>query len=192
MTNMVDGTVSVIDAKNLCVTHTIHVGTEPFGCAVTPDGRKLYVANFGSDDVSVISTRFELVIKTIKNVGPKPRGIAITGPSHRFGDIKDEIIEFLKELRDDGRDDDNDEDGHGRDKTKVYVTQFLAQLRDNGRLVTENEGRDDGKEGRVTVISAARNKVIGTVILNPLADTGFNSNGSRWITFCTAGATYTV
>ena len=81
VTNMLDGTVSVIDAKKLYVTHTIHVGTEPFGCAVTPDGRKLYVANFGSDNVSVINARFELVIKTIKNVGPKPRGIAIVGPS---------------------------------------------------------------------------------------------------------------
>jgi YVTN family beta-propeller protein len=179
VTNMVDGTVSVIDAKKMCVTHTIDVGTEPFGCAVTPDGRKLYVANFGSDDVSVISTRFELVIKTIKKkVGPKPRGIAITGPSHRFGDIKDEIIEFLRELRDDGRDDDNDKDGHGRDKTKVYVTQFLAQLRDDARPVDQKEGSDDGKDGRVTVISAERNKVIGTVILNPLENTGFNSNGS--------------
>jgi YVTN family beta-propeller protein len=81
VTDMVDGTVSVIDAKKLYVAHTSHVGTEPFGCAVTPDGRKLYVANFDSDNVSVINARFELVIKTIKNVGPKPRGIAIVGPS---------------------------------------------------------------------------------------------------------------
>ena len=81
VTNMVDGTVSVIDADRpwFC-RKTIRVGTEPFGCAVTPDGRKLYVANFGSDNVSVISTKFERVIKTIKNVGTKPRGIAIVGP----------------------------------------------------------------------------------------------------------------
>ena len=189
VTNMVDGTVSVIDADRPWVCRkTIRVGTEPFGCAVTPDGRKLYVANFGSDNVSVISTKFERVIKTIKNVGTKPRGIAIVGPAHRFSDFKDDIIESLAELRDlaesrDDESDDNETDGSDADKdhidkTKVYVTQFLAQLRNDNRPVDQKEGRDDGKDGRVTVISAARNKVIGTVILNPLADTGFKSNGS--------------
>ena len=61
---------------------------------------------------------------------------------------------------------------------KVYVTSFLAQLRDDGRTVDQKEGRDDGKEGRVTVIIAATDTVLGTVVLNPLADAGFNSNGS--------------
>jgi YVTN family beta-propeller protein len=36
VTNMVSGTVSVIDADKRRVINTIHVGTEPFGCAVTP------------------------------------------------------------------------------------------------------------------------------------------------------------
>src|SRR6185369_13384480 len=110
-----------------------------------PDGRKLYVANFGSDSVSVISTKFERVIKTIRNVGAKPRGIAIVGPAHRFSDVKDDIIEFLAELRDlvesrDDESDDNERDGSDAhkdhiDKTKVYVTQFLAQLRNDNRPV---------------------------------------------------------
>src|SRR5262249_25473483 len=128
------------------VIATLQVGTEPFGCAVTPDGAALYVANSSSDDVSVINTHSDRVIKTIRDVGPQPRGIAITaGPQGNH---------------------------------KVYVTQFLAQLRDDGRSVEEKEGRDDGREGRVTVISAATNRVIGKVVLNPMADTGFKSNGS--------------
>ena len=61
---------------------------------------------------------------------------------------------------------------------KLYVTQFQAQLRDDSRSVVEKEGRDDGKEGRVTVISLADHTILGTVVLNPLADTGFKSNGS--------------
>ena len=187
VTNMVDGTVSVIDTREAtkpwCHVRTIEVGTEPFGCAVTPDGRRLYVANFGSDDVSVINTRSERVIKTIKNVGPKPRGIAITGPSRHFDNFEEEIFGFLKDLRDGGRHDErddgrDDEKDDGFAKTKVYVTQFLAQLRDDNRPVDQKEGRDDGKDGRVTVISAASNKIVGTVILNPLADTGFKSDGS--------------
>ena len=147
VTNMVSGTVSVLDAAEQRVIKTIWVGTEPFGCALTPDGKRLYVANSSSDDVSVINTRSDRVIKTIE-VGPKPRGIAIT-----------------------------DLPG-GRGHNKVYVTHFLAQLQNDARPVDQKEGRDDGKEGWVTVISLAGHRVLGNVVLNPLANTGFNSNGS--------------
>src|SRR5262249_12146340 len=108
----------------------------------TPDGSKLYVANFGTNDVSVINTATDSVVRTIANVGPKPRALAITPGG------------------------------------KVYVTQFLAQLRDDARTIDQKEGRDDGKEGRVTVIAPATDTITGTAVLNPLADTGFLSNGS--------------
>jgi YVTN family beta-propeller protein len=63
VTNMVDGTVSVIDAeeaaKPWCRAKTIRVGTEPFGCAVTPDahGVALWpaVALQGRDDRLVVA-----------------------------------------------------------------------------------------------------------------------------------------
>jgi len=54
----------------------------------------------------------------------------------------------------------------------IYVTQFLAVDRP-GVLI----GRDDYKEGRVTVISVADNHVVREVVLNPIAETGFLSNG---------------
>src|SRR5262249_36165971 len=73
------------------------VGTEPYGLALTPNGKKLYVSNSRSNSVSVIDTSTDVVIKTIFNVGPEPRGIAITN---------------------DGDSDDTDE--------TVYVTQFLS------------------------------------------------------------------
>ena len=57
---------------------TIKVGTEPFGCALSPDGTRLYVTNQSSDDVSLINTSSDTVIKTIRPVGPKPRGIAVS------------------------------------------------------------------------------------------------------------------
>ena len=52
--------------------------TEPWGCTVTPDGKKVYIANFSSDEVSVIRTSDDKVIRTIKLVGPKPRALAIS------------------------------------------------------------------------------------------------------------------
>lgn len=79
------------------VIATINVGTEPYGLALTPNGRKLYVTNARSNSVSVIDTSLNTVIRTIQNVGTEPRGIAIT----------------------------NDGDGDDNDET-VYVTQFLA------------------------------------------------------------------
>ena len=78
VTNMVSGTVSVIDAARRKVVDEIKVGTEPNGCALTPDGRKLFVANQSSRTISVIDTRRDRVIETIRGVGTKPHGIAIT------------------------------------------------------------------------------------------------------------------
>ena len=146
VTNMVSGTVSVIDAERQEVVKTIKVGTEPFGCALTPDGSRLYVANQSSETVSVIDTKQDRVIETIKKgVGTKPHGIAITA-----------------------------------DGKKVYVTQLLSERPAPGetRPLTQSEGADDGRVGRVTVIDARTNQVINTVILNPLPDTGFRSDGN--------------
>ncbi len=142
--NTASGTVSVIRTKDHRVVDLIRVGTEPCGLAFTPNGKKLYVANARSNDVSVIDPDENEVVRTIKDVGPEPRGLAITND----GDRKD-----------------NDE--------KLYVTQFLATDR-LGVLI----GRDDYKEGRVTVIDVGNDRVQGVVVLNPLADTGFKSNGS--------------
>src|SRR5262245_918122 len=84
VTNMVSGTVSVIQAEEkkrafkAKMVDTIKVGTEPFGCALTPNGRKLYVTNQSSATVSVIDTKRDKVVETIRDVGTKPHGIAIT------------------------------------------------------------------------------------------------------------------
>jgi YVTN family beta-propeller protein len=138
VTNMVSGTVSVVDGSTWQVIKTIQVGTEPFGCALTPDGERLYVANQSSADVSVINTKNDHVVRTIENVGAKPHGVAITA-----------------------------------DGNKVYVTQFLALRPANDpRPLTQSEGADNGREGRVTVIDTQTNSVIKTVVLNPLANVG--------------------
>lgn len=81
--NTVDGTISVLNisrnpASYYAPVATIAVGTEPYGIALTPTGRKLYVANARSNSVSVIDTAALRVTATISNVGPEPRGVAIT------------------------------------------------------------------------------------------------------------------
>ena len=69
--------VTVIDTTTNKVVTTIDVGLAPAGVAVTPDGRKVYVANRAvSGTVSVIDTATNAVSATVA-VGSNPVGIAI-------------------------------------------------------------------------------------------------------------------
>jgi len=53
------------------------VGNGPFGAAVTPDGKKVYVANSDDGTVSVINTTTNTVTSTVP-VGFVPRGVTVT------------------------------------------------------------------------------------------------------------------
>src|ERR1017187_10566739 len=144
--NQADGTVAVVSQLSGVwqVATTIPVGTEPHGMVLSASGRKLYVTNTRSNSVSVIDITTNKVTATISNVGPEPRGIAIT---------------------------------HGPNSTDsnqvVYVTDFLALPAGNG----EPDGFDDAKTGFVTAISVANDSVISTIMLAPVADTGFKAAG---------------
>ena len=59
------------------VATTVPVGYYPYGVAVTPDGTKVYVANFLSNTTSVIDTANNTVTATVA-VGPYPSGVAVT------------------------------------------------------------------------------------------------------------------
>ncbi len=76
ITNINDGTVSVIDTATDTVTATVNVGNWPHGIAVNPDGTKVYVGNSRSDTVSVIDTATNAVIDTVP-VESGPAGVAV-------------------------------------------------------------------------------------------------------------------
>jgi YVTN family beta-propeller protein len=149
--NSGENTVTVIDATTTPPSKvaTTIVGSEPYGLAFTPNGKKLYVANAFSNTVSVIDPVSYAVLTTITGVGAEPRGVAITN---------------------DGDADDADE--------KVYVTQFFGIDREGVKNGTILVGADDYKEGRVAVIGTGDDKPIKQAVLEPMADTGFRSNGS--------------
>src|SRR5262249_45708134 len=68
--------VSVVDlATNSVVGMPIAVGDSPFGVAVHPSGALVYVANYGSDSVSVIDATTRMVIATVP-VLDAPFGLA--------------------------------------------------------------------------------------------------------------------
>jgi YVTN family beta-propeller protein len=82
VTNESDNTVSVIDTASNTVVATITVGTSPYGVAVTPDGKHVYVANGNpSDTASVIDTASNavVVVATIV-VGSFPFAVGIVPP----------------------------------------------------------------------------------------------------------------
>lgn len=77
VTNMVDGTASIIDTATRSVIYTVPVSVEPYGVAVTSDGTEAFVANASSDNVSVVNIATGTVVATIEGVGRDPRGVAI-------------------------------------------------------------------------------------------------------------------
>jgi len=169
----------------------VKVGVEPHGIAISPDGERVYVANSVSGTVSVIRTGSDhpKVSKTIR-VGTEPYALALTPngdklyvANARSNDISVIDTDKLKVVRtlttEDGvglepRALAVTSDGDGSDKDeKLYVTSFLA-VDKPGKTI----GADDYKEAHVSVFSTRRDRFLHTVVLNPLANVGFNSNGN--------------
>jgi phospholipase C len=68
---IVSYSIAVIDTSTNKVVTSIDGGSNPYGIAATPDGKKIYVTNSGASDVSSIT------------VGLYPHGIAVT-PNGKF------------------------------------------------------------------------------------------------------------
>jgi YVTN family beta-propeller protein len=177
-----------ITESGLRKVREIRVGDEPSQLAIAPDGKHVFVSNTASGTVSVIRARRSggRVVDTIR-VGTEPYGMAFTPNGSklyvacaRSNDVyvidpaEREVLEVIDGVGLEPRGVAVTNDGDRRDRDeKVYVTQFFGVDRP-GVLI----GRDDYKEGRVTIISVDDDEVEGEVVLNPIADTGFRSNGS--------------
>jgi len=71
--------VSVIDVATDTVIATIDGVFRPHGLAITPDGTRAYVTNYGYNrTVTVIDTATNTIVDTVSGVGYDPGGIAIT------------------------------------------------------------------------------------------------------------------
>ncbi len=171
--------------RNLKLNEVL-VGREPRCVAITPDDKKVYVTNAVSGTVSVVDASQRAVIKTIA-VGTEPTGCALTLDGAKLyvanlgsNDVSvidaatDSVVKTIAAVGAKPRAVAVAEVGG---KTKVYVTQFLAQGVDDARSIDQKEGRDDGREGRVSVIDASSDTLIKTIKLAAKA-TGFQSDGS--------------
>ena len=169
----------------------IRVGQEPHGIAISPDDKRVYVANTVSGTVSVIRADSDhpRVWRTIR-VGTEPYALALTpngaklyvanARSNDVSVIDTDNLKVIRTLRSgDGVGLEpralaitNDGDGSDKDE-KLYVTQFLA-VDKPGKTI----GADDYKEAHVAVFSTKNDRFLHTVVLNPLANVGFNANGN--------------
>ena len=77
------GSVSVINLVTNTVSAPLPVGSQPAGVAITPDGTRAYVANFGSNSVYVINTATNTVVAPPIPVGSHPVGVATTADGTR-------------------------------------------------------------------------------------------------------------
>ncbi|MGH8601392.1 MAG: hypothetical protein ACREXR_00980 [Gammaproteobacteria bacterium] len=112
VTNSANGTVSVVErtGAGFSVTDEISVGTEPRGCALTPNGKLLYVANHTEGTVSVINAHSNEVIDTVE-LGGNPFAIAIDKNTVFVTQLYARLI------------DDDDDKGEGFDDEKEAVVQ---------------------------------------------------------------------
>ncbi len=180
--------VSVIEVGNDAnqKINEIRVGDEPNGVAIHPNGKTVYVANTISGTVSVLDATTQQIVGTIL-VGTEPYGLALTpnGTKLYVTNARSNDVSVINTsnnvvtktitgvglepraiaITSDGDLSDTDE--------KVYVAQFAGVDRPNTII-----GADDYKEGRVTVISSLNDSVIDEVVLAPMENTGFLSNGS--------------
>jgi YVTN family beta-propeller protein len=81
VSNTYDGTVSVIDASTNLVVQTVTVGTNPVGIAINNALHQVYVANEGSNTISVINaTRINSHISVYENLpsGLEPANVAVS------------------------------------------------------------------------------------------------------------------
>src|SRR4029434_4823871 len=166
VTNGIRVTVSFVNLAQGRVVRNVPTGTEPRGCALTPNGNLLYVANHTEGTVSIFFTGNPLnptPVGTVQ-VGRNPTAIAIT----------------------------NNGDNNDADET-VFVTQIFAELNPdfNDRDFDGNgEARDLGKQGVVQAFPVGNaNPPITKITLKPLADYGFNANRVSPFNFCSTAAT---
>lgn len=118
------GTFSAVVATDWGTGGHIQTGAEPYNIVISPDGRRVFVANSSQDTITVINTATRAIIghvdlrNSIANDPDRsrhfqPRGLAVTA-----------------------------------DNTKLYVTRFLSFTKPGGK-----QADDFGREGLVAVLN---------------------------------------
>ena len=151
VTNQLDNTASVIDGATHKIVATVRVGVSPAQMAVSQDGKSVYIANTGSDTVSVLNTDNDTIARTIALPrGSKPVDVAVS-PNGRYLYTADGGSNRVSVL----------DTRTGRLRASVRVgTQplSLAAAPDGKTVYAANSGSGD-----VSVIDAQANRVVRAI-----------------------------
>jgi YVTN family beta-propeller protein len=177
------------------VVRRLNTDAEPQGVAISPDNQTIAVANAvgtaQGGTVTIIrapggnAARATVLGRII--VGTEPHSVLFTPDGSKLycANMSSNDITVIRtsDFRVIGTIPNVGENPRGLTiaNRKLYVTQWIAQIRSNDpRPADQREGRDDSREGRVTVINTATDTVVRTIVLNPMdpARVGFKSNGS--------------
>jgi YVTN family beta-propeller protein len=79
-----DNTLKVVSTATNTIVKSIPTGPTPRGIAVTPDGTRAYVANFGGNTLDVIDLTALTNLGTPITVGLNPRGLALAPGGHLY------------------------------------------------------------------------------------------------------------
>jgi len=109
VSNRTDGTVvriANIDGGTPAIDATIEVGAEPMGLALSPTGKKLFVAEYAESRVSIIDTGTKAVVNSF--AFDRPRALLVTNNLDTSDDDETLVVaEFfgrpVAEAKDDGR-----------------------------------------------------------------------------------------
>jgi YVTN family beta-propeller protein len=151
VSNQIDNTVSVIDGATHKTVATVGVGVSPAQMALSPDRKSLYIANTGSNTVSVLNTKTDTIGRTIAlpprsrpiDVAVNPDGrylYAADGGSNRVSVVDTRAKRVVKSVR-------------------VGTQPLSVAVAPDGRTVyAANSGSGD-----VSVIDAMTNRVVRSI-----------------------------
>jgi YVTN family beta-propeller protein len=99
----VTGTVSVISTATNTVVATITAGANPWGLAMDPAGKHLYVTNYdwlgtgssGANTISVIDTTSNAIVTTLPPVGESPYGLAATATNVYIAHTGSDLVSVI-------------------------------------------------------------------------------------------------
>ncbi len=145
-------------------------GSEPTGLAISPTGRRLYVANWAEGTVSVIDTANLMTVGSVDlNASLVATGVLGTIAARPALAHPRAIVVT------------NDGDGEDDDET-VYVTEFFGQSRTDA-LPADLSRFDVAKQGLVYRFNAGTRDPDAPIRIAPVTDTGFPDSAGN-VTGC--------
>ena len=147
----------------LIKTATISVGTAPQGVAISPDGRKVYVANKTAHTVSMVNTSTNQVIGTTPNLGIPAHSLAVSPDNRRLYIVTGNVGSGMIFVRDSANLADIDTIPISARDDSQLNPQGIA-ISPDGQLLYLSDNRDGGT---VTIFDIPTKSQVNSITMGP-------------------------